>query len=129
MKDSEEIWKGYHFQKTMRKATEGNVNRADLQNTSPGVTNEKYQCTRNGNLEYWYGNQCLLFQQKLCSGQSRNIWEGEKAPISWHLWDLVENSVEDETGLQSPQQTSITQPRKRLISVPVVEHAGKNSTV
>lgn len=113
----------------MRKATEGNVNRADLQNTSPGVTNEKYQCTRNGNLEHWYGNQCLLFQQKLCSGKSRNIWEGEKAPVSWHLWDLVENSVEDETGLQPLQQTSITQPRKRLISVPVVEHAEKDSTV
>lgn len=94
--------------KTKRKATEGNASRTDLQNTSSGVTNEKYQCTRNGNLIHWYGNQCLLFQHNSCSGQSRNLWEGEKAPISWHHWDLVENRIEDKIGVQSPEQTSIT---------------------
>lgn len=31
----------------------------------------------------------VLFQHKLHSEHSRNLWEGEKA-ISRHLWDLVE---------------------------------------
>lgn len=64
---------------------EGNVSKADLQNTSPGATDEKYQYIRKGNLAHWYGNQCLLFQHKSCSGHSRNLWEGEKAPMSCHL--------------------------------------------
>lgn len=50
-----------------------------------GVTTKKHQYIRSSNLVHWYRKQYLLFQHKVYSGHNRNIWEGEKALISWQL--------------------------------------------